>query len=1394
MDKNLNINYNYLLSYIKIYIIIQIIHPIFLNKCENRDNPILNENECKSIYCTNEEYNFGTCQIDNPIIKIQWLSNIIQIGDKNYRYFTYAQSKKNELIIETTSFPENNLRKFYCITAEEWNCFINKNEPSNHFYYVNVSDKNGTFREKYEGEAIFIQLTDNNTEFYKQEYFLSLSINNGFTELFDFENNKIFALKTNTFYSSIIYSGIGSILQFKTNNNSENYYIFSYIINENNTYYFELKKYIFLSLDISSVGFSMKSKIKYESSDRKIVSCYETEHQKIVCLYQNLNYEFKISVHSENFKLIAVSTLGIEVEGQNNTIFFKCIHLKNEVGVFIYFNSILFDYPIMSLKEFNEETSSIITFNNLNLIELNYASLNSHFLYNDIIKINDEKFCFSSTSIDKEKLYILVANLYNLDENLLLNYYKINLFELYNHKILSQLKLILYNNQHVSLLFNNCQNKDCDSNNTGLYTSFIIFNYPNSTNFVFDVIDHLNKTKENINNMTLNFKENIKIENNLFGYIIKGIKILNHPNNTKLFFANNDTEINDGDIFNNVSIQLSLLSFNSIYNITSISITFALVLTEPDLEEFEKYPNFIDNIDGIFSQNENFILKKEDYIGKVSYLKILIKNNLVTICNNENCNLCFEKLNNKCISCNYDFNYKKGVKNCLNKDDINDNEEEEENDKETSENYEQKNNDIIIVEKECTNDDIINNQCNGTITNEQAENLNNYLKSEIQNGTYKNESLIIQTQNVDYQIDTSSNQKIISTNKTSIDLGLCEKIIKEKENIPEDVDLIIYIINNKNEDSTKNYIQYEVYNPYTLLKINLEICKNFTVTLNIPKTTNSTIDELYDILDEYGYNIFNINDSFYNDVCTAFNTKNNTDMIISDRQNDIYIDIVNEYLYCQENCTVASYNITTKIIQCDCPVQTTEIISNPDNIKFYSKLLIKSFSTSIKNSNFLVMKCYKYLFSSKGIKNNMGFFMFIILLIIYLICFVVYCFTGQKNIKKMVEYLIHSIFNMKKNRSQENLIIRRKIKNMTLKSNNNDNIIIKRSRKKTKTFDARQRNNLLNNDKIYIDKKKKKIRIKKKLNDITDKSIDISSSKNGLKNDILLKYNSGSILKNRKNKNDSNCNIKKKKISRQNPPKKRKKSEKSNDFSEISGKDNSKNSDLEHKNLTDEELNALDYKNALKLDKREYCEYYISLLKKKSLLLFVFFRNKDYNLVPVKISLFVVILSFNFCSSCFFFSDSALHKLYKEFGKYDFIYNIPQLIYSVILSALFRIFLFNLSLTASGLLKIKYENNVKSATNKSKEFIQNMKIRLFFYFLSSFIFMLFFCYFISCFCAVFHNAQKTLFKDTFISFGSSIFIRFILYLFPGFFRIQAIRAIKKDKDCLYKFSQILAFL
>ena len=81
-----------------------------------------------------------------------------------------------------------------------------------------------------------------------------------------------------------------------------------------------------------------------------------------------------------------------------------------------------------------------------------------------------------------------------------------------------------------------------------------------------------------------------------------------------------------------------------------------------------------------------------------------------------------------------------------------------------------------------------------------------------------------------------------------------------------------------------------------------------------------------------------------------------------------------------------------------------------------------------------------------------------------------------------------------------------------------------------------------------------------------------------------------------------------------------------------------------------------------------------------------------------------------------------------------------------------------------------------------------------FFFILSVIFLSFFWYFISCFCAVYANTQIILIKDTLVSFSLSMLYPFGLNLLPGFFRIPALKAKNKNKKFLYKISGLIALI
>ena len=153
-----------------------------------------------------------------------------------------------------------------------------------------------------------------------------------------------------------------------------------------------------------------------------------------------------------------------------------------------------------------------------------------------------------------------------------------------------------------------------------------------------------------------------------------------------------------------------------------------------------------------------------------------------------------------------------------------------------------------------------------------------------------------------------------------------------------------------------------------------------------------------------------------------------------------------------------------------------------------------------------------------------------------------------------------------------------------------------------------------------------------------------------------------------------------------------------------------------------------------------------------------------------------------------------MNKINEDHGVYNFLYQIPQLIYSTLISSAINFILRLLSLTERQILTIKQERDLLNLQHNSNRIIKCLKIKLVIYFILSFLFMLFFWYFISCFCAVYKNTQIILILDTLISFALSMIYPFVLNLFPGFLRIYTLKMNTKDRKCLYILSGYISFI
>ena len=718
-----------------------------------------------------------------------------------------------------------------------------------------------------------------------------------------------------------------------------------------------------------------------------------------------------------------------------------------------------------------------------------------------------------------------------------------------------------------------------------------------------------------------------------------------------------------------------------------------------------------------------------------------------------------------------------------------------------------------LIEK-CSYNDLVNNKC--SFENNNNTEIYHKIKNEIiQTYPTNGESIVIKGEdNYIFQVTTDDNE--INTlngnyeneyNLSVIDLDECEILLKKKYGIDEDDNLIIYKYEKLTNISSHKNVQYEVFNPNTLEQLNLSICKDASIDIYIPISLSKEKQHLYNDLKESGYDLFDENDSFYTDICTPYKSKNGTDVLLSDRKNDFYN---NSEVTCQANCNFSSYLSESKYLKCECNVSFKDI-EILEAEKLIGVVITNSFCDALKYSNFYVLKCYKLVFNLNIFKKNIGSIISLVYFLLYLIFVIIYIFKGISPLKNSILNLIskNEVFNKVNNNS--NLNNKKNNKNNNINDKNNSQNYDKnqfkkkiKSRNKTdKSLKNIKRDNKKNSQILSLKKINKNAKTKsyklKKISSPIKKKRNRNKNSPTIKNVFVKISNKINLKKHvylKDNKIDSNSLmiLREKSVlnGKANALETKKKNLKNKKNSKIFTKDKLILNGENKNKLTNFELNDLDYFQAIKLDKRTFCQIYWSILKREHLILFTFLSPNDYNLIYVKFARLFFLICQDMAMNIIFFSDNSMHKLYANYGKYDFIQQIPQIIYSIVVSQIIEVFICYLNLTDIYFYKVKKIINKKVNKNKILGILRCIKIKLFVFFTFTFILFLFYWYFISSFCAVYQNTQITFIKDSISSFLTGLLYPFAFYLFPPILRIIALKdASKKRLKCIYKLSDII---
>ena len=586
-----------------------------------------------------------------------------------------------------------------------------------------------------------------------------------------------------------------------------------------------------------------------------------------------------------------------------------------------------------------------------------------------------------------------------------------------------------------------------------------------------------------------------------------------------------------------------------------------------------------------------------------------------------------------------------------------------------------------------------------------SKSINNYLG----NGKIFNlpESKIIVGNNITIELSSVkleleklnnllSGVKPTNNDASILDLSQCSAILKKKYGLSDAEDLMIIkgdILSQltNQQQYLGNEVEYQIFSSSLGAFLPLQDCKEAGASAIIKSFLN-TSNLLGDFqfksktVLEDGYNQFDVNSPFYNDICTPFTNEYGTDVLLDDRRSDYFTE---ENNFCENGCEFTGYNETLGYFGCKCPIKntiggefeteyTTKKMEIPDS--FYQRYL--------GYSNIKVFKCASQVFSVKGQKKNFGSYVLLACLASFIGVIVIYFVKGTTMLDKIFRDLSNtnskSIANPPKNPSEEK-------PDDEVKS------------KKEKDNELKEKEGYP----VFV----------------PNKEID----PNTIQKDITL---------------------------------------------------------------SDEELNFAEFEDAKAQDKRTFIQYYWSLLKMKQLFIFTFYTSKDHNLRIIKIALFILFLSFYFTFTALFFNDNIMRQIYIYRGNTDAAVHIPNIILSSICCLIMSLIVRFVSLSERDIMRITREKNPDRRLALSEQTKLKLKVKIITLLIISFLLICLCWYYVAAFCAIFKNSQGHYFTNVLFSFIICNIWPCVTSLIAPILRLKSL---KDNRECMYKFSQIISY-
>ena len=654
------------------------------------------------------------------------------------------------------------------------------------------------------------------------------------------------------------------------------------------------------------------------------------------------------------------------------------------------------------------------------------------------------------------------------------------------------------------------------------------------------------------------------------------------------------------------------------------------------------------------------------------------------------------------------------------------------------------------------------------------------------------------------------------------DFTECEKILRNIYTIDSsrNITFIQVEIENTDEDIFINQLEYKAFDD-TKKELNLSLCntKDIYIHYSFKNETTDKINDIY-LWKSKGIDILNINDEFFNNICYYPYSDSGKDLTIQDKIDKIY----KNYTFCEKNCKVEEINFENKTSLCVCSVK--------EDLDIINKNFDSSKNKIERNTNFEIAKCYNSFFSIKDDIKNLGFWIFLILILLNIILIALFCCLGLKPLKSfLMEEMAKSGYIKEQDEGKafchnyvkklDKLILRlNQLKKDYKQKKEEEEVekggappkhkthIVSNIQESSRLKILKQRGSSSKDIRNKTRKFKTNIEQLKKRMGKTEKKIE--STKNVKFSDKKVAVFKTSTKKSNYkllNNTDKNKNLQGKSqliINTENVD------SKTNNFNE---KKNRFELNLINMNINDLKnhfyipneskhiLNIYTFEEAEKYEKRSFFTIYYIFLIAKQIVMHAFLYKSPIEPFPLRFSLLIFILGSDLALNDFFYTDEKISKKYnslKSIITLAFTNNLIIIVLSILIGYLFITFFGYLNNSANEIRKIFKNEEEKISKNEKyvvtiqrkkeiileiQKIINRFKIKLIVFYVFEFLFLFFYWYYATVFCHIYKNTQISWIFDSFVTIIIRVIFDFLINILFSFIYIQSIRC---KCNCLFR--------